>query len=329
MEQIIDPVPVEQIEAELTRNVFLRTTNKANNQIFIITAKNAPNTMREIGRLREISFRASGGGTGLACDIDAYDTMDAPYHQLIVWNPDSKEIIGGYRYLHGCETTFLPNGQPNLTSSHLFCYSDKFIRDYLPYTIELGRSFVRPEYQSSKMGAKSLYALDNLWDGLGALTLTIPNTKYFFGKATIYPSFNEESRNCIFAFLRKYFADKDHLVYPHHPMAADADDSKWDAVLTGSSFKEDYPILKGYVRKTGHSIPPLINAYMSLSPTMRTFGSCINDEFSDVIETGLMITIEEIFEQKRLRHVDTFLEEMRGKKEQSDKEGKSDMLFVS
>ena len=183
MEDIIAPVPTKLIEEELSKDVFLRTTNKGGNEIYIVSAKNAPNTLREIGRLREVSFRAAGGGAGVSCDIDKYDTMERPYHQLIVWNPEEKEIIGGYRYLHGCEATFQPNGQPNLTSSHLFIYSDKFIKDYLPYTIELGRSFVRPEYQSSKKGAKSLYALDNLWDGLGALTLTIPNTKYFFGKA--------------------------------------------------------------------------------------------------------------------------------------------------
>lgn len=312
MEQIIDPIPTDLLEAELTCNLFLRTTNKANNQIFIVTAHNAPNTMREIGRLREISFRTSGGGAGVACDLDEYDTMENPYHQLIVWNPEAKEIIGGYRYLHGCEAKFDENGQPRLTSSHLYHYSEKFIKEYLPYTIELGRSFVRPEYQSSKMGAKSLYALDNLWDGLGALTLTIPNSKYFFGKATIYPSFNENARNCIFAILHKYFEDKDKLVTPHHPLNISDNIQKFSALLTGSSFKEDYTILKSYVKESGQNIPPLINAYMTLSPTLRTFGSCINDEFSDVIETGLMITIEEIFEQKRLRHVDTFLKEERG-----------------
>lgn len=332
MEEIIAPIETKLIEEELTRNVFLRTTNKGGNEIYIVDWRNAPNTLREVGRLREIAFRSSGGGAGVACDIDDFDLMEKPYHQLIVWNPEEKEIIGGYRYLHGCEATFTEDGQPHLTSSHLYHYSDKFIREYLPYTIELGRSFVRPEYQSSKMGAKSIYALDNLWDGLGALTLTIPNTKYFFGKATIYPSFNEESRNCIFSFLRKYFYDKDQLVTPHHPLNLEKAFDEMKGILTGNSFKEDYTILKSYVKNTGHNIPPLINAYMSLSPTMKTFGSCINDEFGDVIETGLMITIEEIFEQKRLRHVDSYLEEQRAKekdKEKTGKDNKSDMLFVS
>ncbi len=307
MEKIIDPIKTELIEAELTRDVFLRNTNKAGNEIYIVNHKNAPNTLREIGRLREVAFRAAGGGAGVDCDIDEYDTMEKPYHQLIVWNPEEKEIIGGYRYLHGCEVDLDDKGQPRITSSHLFGYSEKFIKEYLPYTIELGRSFVRPEYQSSKMGAKSLFALDNLWDGLGALTLTIPNTKYFFGKATIYPSFDQESRNCIFAFMRKYFEDKEKLVFPHIPISIEEAVEKMKPVLTGSDFKEDYTLLKSFVKQRGNNIPPLINAYMSLSPTLKIFGSCINDEFGDVIETGLMITIEEIFEQKKLRHIQSFL----------------------
>lgn len=309
MEEIIAPINTELLVKELTPDKFLRKTNKGDNEIYIVTHHDSPNVMKEIGRLREISFRASGGGVGLACDIDEYDTMEHPYHQLIVWNPDEKEIIGGYRYIHGSEVSFFEDGTPKLTSSHLFAYSEEFIKDYLPYTIELGRSFVRPEYQSSRMGAKSLYALDNLWDGLGALMITIPQTKYFFGKATIYPSFRDEARSYITYFMQKYFPDRDHIVFPKKPVVFNLNREEVEKTLCGGSYKEDYTILKKQIKLLGFNIPPLINAYMSLSPTMRTFGSCINDEFNDVLETGLMITIEEIFEEKRIRHVQTYLEE--------------------
>ncbi len=309
MEEIIAPIPTELLVAELTKDKMLRKTNKGDNEIYIVTHHDSPNVMREIGRLREISFRASGGGAGIACDIDEYDTMERPYHQLIVWNPEEKEIIGGYRYLHGSEVSFFEDGTPKLTSSHLFAYSEEFIKDYLPYTIELGRSFVRPEYQSSRMGAKSLYALDNLWDGLGALMITIPQTKYFFGKATIYPSFKDEARAYITYFMQKYFPDKEHIIFPKKPVVFNEKRDEIEQCFCGGTYKEDYTILKKQIKQLGFNIPPLINAYMSLSPTMRTFGSCINDEFSDVLETGLMITIEEIFEEKRIRHVQTYLEE--------------------
>ncbi len=309
MEDIIAPINPDILVEELSKDKFLRKTNKCDNEIYVVTHHDSPNVMKEIGRLREISFRTAGGGVGLSYDIDEYDTMDKPYHQLIVWNPEEREIIGGYRYLHGSEASFFEDGTPKLTSSHLFAYSDEFIKDYLPYTIELGRSFVRPEYQSSRMGAKSLYALDNLWDGLGALMVSIPQSKYFFGKATIYPSFVKEARAYIMYFMKKYFPDKDHLIFPKKPIYYNDNIEEIEKAFCGENYKEDYAILKKQIKLLGHNIPPLINAYMALSPTMRTFGSCINDEFNDVIETGLMITIEEIFEEKRIRHVQTNLEE--------------------
>lgn len=309
MEAIIEPISINLLEAELTPERFLRKTNKSDNEIYVVTQHDSPNVMLEIGRLREISFRSSGGGTGLAADIDEYDSMEKPYHQLIVWNPKEKEIIGGYRYIHGSDATFYENNIPRLTSSHLFSYSEKFIHEYLPYTIELGRSFVRPEYQSSKMGSKSLFALDNLWDGLGALIIALPQSKYFFGKATMYPAFGEEERNLIYYFFNRYFPDKDQLVIPHESLKVSFDSTGMDEVFHKATYKENYHILKEEIRKRGKNIPPLINAYMALSPTMRTFGTALNNEFGNVFETGLMITVEEIFEEKRVRHMQSYIEE--------------------
>ena len=141
MEQIIDPIPVELIEQELTPERLLRHTNKAENDIYVVSAHNAPNTMREIGRLREITFRAAGGGTGKACDIDEFDLMEPPCQQLLVWNPDKKEIIGAYRFICGWDVK-VENGVPRIATGHMFKFSDRFLNEILPVTIELGRSFV-------------------------------------------------------------------------------------------------------------------------------------------------------------------------------------------
>ncbi|MBD5234500.1 MAG: GNAT family N-acetyltransferase [Bacteroidales bacterium] len=305
-EAIISPVDVSLIEAELTPERFLRTSNKGGNEIYIVTAHNAPNTMREIGRLREIAFRLAGGGTGLSCDIDRYDTMEVPCSQLIVWDPDSKLILGGYRFILGRDIRITPDGAPDIATAHLFGFSDKFMSDYLPYTIELGRSFVRPEYQSSRAGAKALYALDNLWDGLGSLTVLNPEIKYLFGKVTMYPSYVAHCRNLILHFLHKYFPDPDGLVYPLRPLVTDSDEAELDAVFDGGDFKSDLRILNAKVREHGVAVPPLVHAYMSLSPTMRMFGTSINDEFGDVEESGILLTIADIFEEKKQRHIDTF-----------------------
>lgn len=291
---------------ELTEERFLRPTNKGRNEIYIVDSVNSPNIMWEIGRLREIAFRASGGGTGKSADIDEFDTMDEPCQQLIVWNPEAEEIIGGYRFLLGENMSFDSAGIPNIAMSHMFKYSDKFLKEYLPYTIELGRSFVSVDYQSTKAGAKALYALDNLWDGLGALTVVYPQIKYLFGKMTMYPSYPVECRDMILYFLDKYFHDNENLVQPMQPLETNINVRKMQRLFVGDSFKEDYRILNTNVRARGMNIPPLVNSYMNLSPKMKLFGTAINDEFGDVEETGIFFSISDIYEEKKMRHIRTF-----------------------
>lgn len=309
MQPIIPPVDKALLRQELTPERRLRSTNKAGNEIYIITYHQAPNVMREIGRLREIAFRAAGGGTGMELDWDEFDTCEHPYYQLIVWDPEEEQILGGYRFLPGSETPLDAEGQPRLATSHMFRFSDTFMHTYMQDTVELGRSFVTLEYQSTRAMNKGIFALDNLWDGLGALTVIIPNLKYFFGKMTMYPSFNREARDMILYFLDKHFGDKEHLVEPITPLTIDTPRESLSRLFTCDDFKSDYRILNTEVRKRGYNIPPLVNAYMSLSPTMRVFGTAVNHEFGNVEETGIFIAVDEILEQKRMRHIDTFVEE--------------------
>ena len=269
MEEIIPKIDRSLILAELTEDRLLRFTNKTNNRIYVVDAHSASATMRELGRLREIAFRAAGGGTGKSCDIDFFDTMDPPCRQLIVWDPDDQEIAGGYRFILG-EDVKIADGRPRIATSHMFDFSEKFLSDYLPYTLELGRSFVATEYQASGNRQKALYVLDNLWDGLGALTVKYPQIRYLFGKMTMYPTYGAHERDLLLGF------------------------------------PEDYKILHSLIRRSGQNIPPLINAYMSLSPTMRMFGTAINDEFGDVEESAIFIKISDIFEEKKRRHIGTY-----------------------
>lgn len=302
--RIIPPVPFDLIKKELTKDKFIRKTNHGGNLIYCVTAHDSPNIMREIGRLRELTFRSAGGGTGKEVDIDEFDTAPVPYKQLIVWNPKRKEIVGGYRFILGSECII--NEKINLATSHLFNFSDKFINEYLPYTIELGRSFVQPNYQSSGAERKGLFALDNLWDGLGSLIVIFPKVKYFFGKVTMYPNFNRRARNLILYFLKKYFGDKEQLVTPIEPIIIETPDDELEKEFTGINYHENYKILSQKVRSLGEIIPPLINSYMNLSPTMKVFGTALNKEFGNVEETGLLITIDDIYNAKKDRHVLTF-----------------------
>lgn len=308
-EEIIQPVPKELLKRELTPERQLRMTNKSNNEIYVITAQEAPHVMQEIGRLREIAFRSAGGGTGKAVDIDEFDTMEGGCKQLIVWNPEAEEIIGGYRYLFGTDWKTDSYGQPVLATSHMFHFSEEFMRDYAPYTVELGRSFVSLEYQNVRTNSKSIFALDNLWDGLGALTVINPTCKYFFGKVTMYPSYIRRGRDMILYFLKKHFDDKENLIVPIKPLVIETPEEELAQLFEQDTFRDDYRILNREIRNLGYNIPPLVNAYMSLSPTMKLFGTAINYGFGDVEETGILIAVDEILEEKRVRHIDSYVKE--------------------
>lgn len=308
MQPVIYPVEKEKLIAELTAERFVRKTNKAGNEIYIFDAHSAPNLMKEVGRIRELTFRSAGGGTGKEIDIDKFDiTQDTPYQQLIVWDPKEKEILGGYRFILCNHLSENAQGEPNLATTELFRFSADFKQNYLPKMIELGRSFVHPPYQSTKMGRKSVFALDNLWDGLGALTVDHPEIAYFFGKVTMYTNFNIRARNMILYFMQKYFRDAEGLVVPILPLTIEVNEQEMQQIFTGANYEEDYRILSRHVRELGENIPPLVNAYMSLSPSMKTFGTAINPGFGGVEETAILIKIADVYEAKKKRHIATYI----------------------
>ncbi|MCQ2294573.1 MAG: GNAT family N-acetyltransferase [Bacteroidales bacterium] len=305
---IIPKVPRELIRSELKHRNFLRKTNCGNKEIYITTAHLSPNIMREIGRLRELSFALDGGGTGKDCDIDQFDTLPEPYcfKQLFVWSPEDEEIVGGYRFIHGSNMMHLDDGPIATPTAELFQYSEDFVNNYLPYTVELGRAFVQPDYQPGNNLRKGLYSLDNLWDGLGAIALEIPETRYFFGKITMYPQMNRQAKDFILFFMQKHFPDRDGLVWPYEKLPIETDLNKLHALFNGRNYKEDYQILVRSVRELGSYVPAMINAYMGLSPTMRSFGTAMNKEFGDTDETGILVTINDIIPEKRARYMESY-----------------------
>lgn len=309
MKEIIPPVDRQIIKKELSGDRFLRPTNKAHNEIYIVDAHNSPNVMLEIGRLRELSFRSGGGGTGEEIDTDEYDYMEKPYQQLIVWDPQAEEIIGGYRFLCGTDVCIDENGQPAFVMAHLFIFHKKFITDYLPATIELGRAFVQPDYQTSKMGIKSLFALDNLWDGLGALVHSVKGAKYFIGKVTIYNNYPIVARELIYAYMLKYFKDKEKLIVPKIPIEMSTETKKMaQKLFSGKDINADYKILQKAIRQESETIPAMFNAYIGLTDTMRMFGSIFDADFGSVYETGIMVNMDDLLESKRKRYIEPYVE---------------------
>ena len=306
---IIPPVPRELIKKELKRKNFLRHTNHGGKDIYITTATLSPNIMQEIGRLRELSFATEGGGTGKPIDIDEFDLLPEPYcfKQLFVWDPVEEEIVGGYRFIHGSNMFSSVDGSIYTPTSELFHYTDEFIKKYLPYTLELGRSFVQPAYQPGTDIRKGMYSLDNLWDGLATLALEIPDTRYFFGKITMYPHMNRQAKDMILYFYQKHFPDKDGLVWPNEPLLIETDYNKLHDLFTGRNYKEDYQILQRSVRELGSYVPPLVNAYMNLSSTMRSFGTAYNHAFGETDETGILVAVSDIYPEKSERHLKSYI----------------------
>ena len=304
----MEPVDRELIKAELSSRTFLRHTNYGGKDIFVTTAHLSPNIMNEIGRLRELSFAMEGGGTGKACDIDEFDTLPEPYcfKQLFVWDSENEAIVGGYRFIHGSNMFRSVDGSIFTPTAELFHFTTEFIDNYLPYTIELGRSFVQPEYQPGNNLRKGLYSLDNLWDGLATIALEIPETRFFFGKVTMYPHMNRKAKDLILYFFQKHFPDKDGLVWPVEPMEIESDYNELHQMFTGHNYKEDYQILQHKVRELGSFVPPLVNAYMNLSSTMRSFGTAYNHDVGETDETGLLVALHDIFPEKKARHFESY-----------------------
>jgi hypothetical protein len=306
MQDILEPIDRDILKKEINETTFLRYTNFGNIEVHLVNHHRQPNAIQEIGRLRELTFRAAGGGTGLAVDIDENDTCEDAYDQLITWDPEEEEIVAGYRLIRGGDVSLNEHGVHNLSTSHYFHFSDQFKTEYLPCTIELGRSFVQPKFQPGKDNRKGLFSLDNLWDGLGAIVVLNPDIKYLFGKVTMYPHYNKEARDLLLYFMNHYFPDNEKLVWPIKPLGYFGDVTSLEGMFDGLDYKEGYKVLNSRVRALGENIPPLINTYMGLSSTMKSFGTALNDEFGEVEETGILITIDDIFDSKKERHIASF-----------------------
>lgn len=308
---IIPPVETALIEAELEGHL-LRPSNKADNLIYDVTARECPNIMREIARLREESYRAGGGSTGNEMDMDDMDVMAKPYHQLIVWDPQNKQIIGGYRYLLGrdAELRMHPCGelQPYITSAHLFYYSERFIKEYLPSTIEFGRAFVQPMYQQREMSVKALFALDNIWDGIGAVMYNHPEVRYMIGKVTIYPDYNATARELVYSYLDLYHRGEKGLFEPYEKFRKPNTALEIPLPFEGNDPQENYHILQRAIRDQGAIIPPMFSAYLNITNDLQFFGNAINDELSNVYESGIMVDLNTVYEEKKKRYITSYAE---------------------
>lgn len=300
MEKIIDPIKKDKLIAELKSCRFIKRTTKRGNEIYSFTYRDAPSIMYEVARLRETAFRLIGCGSGNLIDLDNYDLEPASYRQLIVWNPRDKEIIGGYRYAAGKDYLLRTE---LLSMSHYYRFSKKFISDYLPYSIELGRAWVNPLYQPSATDSRSIFALDNLWEGIGAVVAENSDVRYLIGKVTIPGTYNPTARILITWFMSHYYGDRSNLVFPHKPINPPKVLNIGGQRITGCDIGNDFKIISNFIKTLGVFVPPLISAYLRLATNMISFGSTLNPELENSYETGIMIDINDIYPEKQARYI--------------------------
>lgn len=300
MEKIIDPVNREKLITELKFCKFIKHTFRRGNEIYSFVNTDAPSIMVEVGRLREEAFRSIGCGTGYILDLDDYDIGAGAYRQLIVWNPREQEIIGGYRYAVGSNYT---KQIEHLSMFHYFRYSSKFKTDYLPHSIELGRAWVSSAYRSTSTDSNSIFALDNLWEGIGAIITENTNVRYLYGKITIPENYNQTARILLTWFLDHYFKGKYNLMRPRNPVVSPRVLAISGNQVTGTNPENDYKIIANFIKSLDVAIPPLISAYLRLAKRITIFGTTVNPEFGNAFETGILIAIRDIHPEKQARYI--------------------------
>ncbi|MEI6774482.1 MAG: GNAT family N-acetyltransferase [bacterium] len=293
MQDIIPPVEKNLIIHELSQKGPAKITKRLGHEIHLISAIDCPYTMHELGRLQEITFRYAKGGTGNSVDIDEYDYL---FRHLLVWNPIDQDIVGGYRL--ELMRNLVQGPIIHSPTGKLFNFSQKFVRDYLPTTLELGRSFIQPKYQPRVDARRGMFSFFNLFSGLEYLVTLYPEIQYLFGKFTMYPSYNVEARDLLLSYLLHRFPDHERLVRPKKEFRLKYIHRNLillQSILSQVTLKGEKKSLEGCLDQYGENLQPLVDIYMGLSDTMKTFGTAIHGDFGNTHETGMLITVSDIY----------------------------------
>ena len=294
IENVIHPAKTQLINKELKASELIGTTHDGK-RIYLFDYRQNSHVMREIGRLRELSFRQVREGTGNPLDIDAYDRY---YRHLILWDEEELEIVGSYR-IGEVGSILHENGLNGLYAHSLF----KFGKDLFPYlkeSIELGRSFVQPRYQGKR-------SLDYLWYGIGAYLQKRPEIKYMYGPVSLSNAFPGETKNMIASFYSSLFGNEKELVQPRSPFVftQDEDFSAYRGVSDESEYRKAFSVLKEKLANFGVRVPTLYKQYVELCEP----GGCeflafnIDKDFSDCIDALVMVHVDAIREKKRQRYI--------------------------
>ena len=279
MEAIVPPVEKQVLIEELRAlPAAQKLVSEKEFDVYHATADQIPNMLREIGRLREVSFREINEGTGLSIDLDEFDDS---YTQLFLWNRDEQQLVGAYRIGH-LDTILKKSGKKGLYTNTLFIFKPGFL-EQLGMALELGRSFIRSEYQR-KFGCLTL-----LWKGIGGYLNQHPRYHVLFGPVSISRDYHSVSKNLMVQFLKEHnrFQDLAKLVKPRNPHRRDSfrGVGKNDLRKTLRSI-DDVSALIAEIEHDGKSIPVLLRHYLKLNAQLLSFN--VDKDFSDVLD-GLVV----------------------------------------
>ncbi len=263
-------------------------------KILLVRFEAAPALMREIGRLRELTFRKVGEGTGRKIDLDEFD---AYYLHIVLWDPKALEVVGAYRLAAGDEV-YAKRGTSGFYTSTLFRYTEEFEK-YLPEALELGRSFVQPAYWNSQ-------ALDYLWHGIGAFLAARPQYNYLFGPVSVSASYSAEARELLVYFYRKWFGAENSPVRAKHRFSFHKGaEAKIANVLQSADYKQAFKELKQNLKHYGYAVPTLYKQYTELCDEggVNFFDFGIDKDFNDSLDGFIFLKIAGIKEAKLERYV--------------------------
>jgi len=291
---IILPVNRKKIKKELQLAKILGSTIDGK-KILLTDFAGSPEVVKEIARLRELTFRKVGEGTGKKLDIDEYDKH---YKHLVLWDEDELEIVGAYR-IGICGEILKSYGTQGLYTSSLFNFSGEFVKKYLPDAIELGRSFIQKKYWNTN-------ALDYLWQGIGAFLKFNSNTKYMIGPVSISNHYPDEAKQMLIYFYKKWFDNPNNLVKAKSPFTISSKNLvECISLLNSNERKEDFRKLKVLIKNYGFTVPPLYKHYTDLCEPggvqFLDFG--IDKDFENCIDGFIVVEIDKIKEAKKSRYI--------------------------
>ena len=290
---IAGPESATSVHKELQEAELLGET-KDGKQIYLFDFRRNSPVMREIGRLREATFRQVGEGTGMRRDLDQYDTY---YRQLVLWDDNDLQIAGAYR-IGEVANILSSRGVDGLYSNSLFSFTDR-IHSVLPRTLELGRSFVQPRYWGMR-------SLDYLWYGIGAYVKRHPEIRYLLGPVSISDAYPREAKNLLVHFYRNYFGDENVLALARHRFVISEQESGPHLrAFQGDNYEQDFRVLKRELGDLGVAVPVLYKQYTETYEPggVKFLDFNVDQKFSNCVDGLVLADLEKLTVAKRERYL--------------------------